>query len=65
MQHEQTQSGKRLYKVEVGHNSVVVESASQEDAIRAARTKLSLELPRLWDIIQQLGPEKFKVSLVY
>ena len=56
---------KRTYKVEVGHNSVMVESASPEEAIRAARTRLSLELPRLWDVIQKLDPEKFSVSMVY
>lgn len=56
---------KRTYKVEVGHNSVLVESASPEEAIRAARTRLSLELPRLWDVIQKLDAEKFTVSMVY
>lgn len=56
---------KRTYKVEVGHNSVMVESASPEEAIRAARTRLSLELPRLWDVIQKLDAEKFSVSMVY
>ena len=48
---ENTEPTKRLYKVEIGHSSVVVESATADDAIRAARTKLSLEMPRLWDII--------------
>jgi hypothetical protein len=62
---DDTQPTKRLYKVEIGHNSVMVESATPEDAIRAARTKLSLEMPRLWDIIQKLAPEKFNVSMVY
>ncbi len=56
---------KRTYKVEVGHSSVLVESASPEEAIRAARTRLSLELPRLWDVIQKLDAEKFTVSMVY
>jgi hypothetical protein len=61
----ESQRAKHLYKVEIGHNSVMVESGSPEDAIRAARTKLSLEMPRLWDIIQKLSPEKFNVSMVY
>jgi hypothetical protein len=56
---------KRIYKVEVGHSSVMVESANPEEAIRMARTRLSLELPRLWDVIQKLEPEKFSVSMVY
>jgi hypothetical protein len=53
---------KRLYRVEVGHHSVVVESASPEGAIEAARARLRTELPRLWDVIQKLTPEKFVVS---
>lgn len=56
---------KRIYKVEVGHNSVLVESTSVDEAIRAARTKFSLEMPRLWDVIQKLTPDKFSVSMVY
>jgi hypothetical protein len=65
MEREQLASDKRMYKVDVGHNSVIVESSSPEGAIRAARTLLSQQLPRLWDVIQQLSPEKFQVSLVY
>ncbi|HTN77214.1 MAG TPA: hypothetical protein VL096_18275 [Pirellulaceae bacterium] len=57
--------GKRLYRVELGHNSVMVECASEAEAIRAAKTKLSLELPRLWDVIERLTPDKFQVSKVY
>ena len=55
----------RFYRVEVGHNSVMVESTSTEGAIRAARTLLSQQLPRLWDVIQKLTPDKFTVSTVY
>ena len=55
----------RMYKVEVGHNSVIVQGTSVEEAIRVAKVKLSQELPRLWDVIQKLGPEKFNVSMVY
>jgi hypothetical protein len=55
----------RIYRVEVGHNSVMVESTSTEGAIRAARTLLSQQLPRLWDVIQKLTPDKFTVSTVY
>ena len=62
---DNTQPTKRIYKVEIGHSSVMVECATPEDAIRAARTKFSLEMPRLWDIIQKMAPEKFNVSMVY
>lgn len=58
-------TSKRVYRVEVGHNSVMVESTSTEGAIAAARTLLSLQLPRLWDVIQKMTPDKFKVSNVY
>lgn len=56
---------KRIYRVEVGHNSVMVESSSTEGAIQAARTLLSTQLPRLWDVIQKMSPDKFRVSTVY
>jgi hypothetical protein len=65
MQREQSSADTRYYRVEVGHNSVMVESTSAEGAISAARTLLSLQLPRLWDVIQKLTPDKFKVSTVY
>ena len=56
---------KRIYRVNIGHASVMVESTSEDEAIRAARTRLALDMPRLWDIIQKLEPEKFQVSMVY
>ena len=65
MERELPGAEKRYYRVEVGHNSVMVESTSTEGAISAARTLLSLQLPRLWDVIQKLTPDKFKVSTVY
>lgn len=65
MQPELTPEAKRIYKVDLGHNSVMVECESVDAAIRAARTKFSLEMPRLWDVIQKLAPEKFTVSTVY
>ncbi len=55
----------RTYRVDVGHSTILVESTSIEGAIRAARTKLSLEMPRLWDVIQRMTPDKFNVSMVY
>jgi hypothetical protein len=66
MQPEPTTNGDtRTYRVEVGHNSVIVQSTSVEGAIGAARTLLSLQLPRLWDVIQKLTPDKFSVSMIY
>ena len=65
MDNNQTPQPKRIYKVEVGHSSVLVESTSQAEAIRAARTKFSLDMPRLWDVIQKMTDDKFQVSMVY
>lgn len=65
MERETPAPDTRFYRVEVGHNSVMVESTSTEGAIRAARTLLSQQLPRLWDVIQKLTPDKFVVSIVY
>lgn len=55
----------RNYRVDVGHNTVLVRGSSPEEAIRLAKVKLSQELPRLWDVIQKMGPDRFKVTAVY
>ena len=49
------------YRVKVGHAEVVVRARSPKDAIAAARRKLALELPRLYDIIRGLDPARFEV----
>ena len=41
----------KKYRVRLGLVEVVVEGRSKEDAIRLARTKVSCDMPRLYDII--------------
>ena len=49
------------YRVSVGHSEVVVQATSSVEAIALARRELSLELPRFYDVIKSLEPERFKV----
>ncbi len=51
----------RRFRVQVGHNSVEVESRSEQEAIEVARRRLCEELPRLWDVIQNMEPSRFQV----
>jgi len=48
--------------VRVGHTTVTVESHSPEEAIRQARQVLCQQLPRLWDVIQELDESRFEVA---
>ena len=50
------------YAVSVGHTRVVVDSASPADAIRQARLRLGVELPRLYDVIHSLADSQFTVT---
>lgn len=49
------------FEVTVGLMSVVVRGASREEAITNARTKLSQDLPRMWDVIHGLEDSRFNV----
>lgn len=55
------QPGNR-YSVRVGFAMVTVEGASRAEIIQAARRQLCLEMPRMWDVIQGLGEERFQVK---
>jgi hypothetical protein len=52
------------YEVLVGHARLRVAGGSPAEAIDRARQKLCLELPRLWDLIQRLEREAFRVRLL-
>jgi hypothetical protein len=52
------------YRVTVGHVSVAVECSSSAEAVRLARTRLCVELPRLWDVIRTMDASRFKVIVV-
>jgi len=49
------------FRVDVGHSSVTVRCQRAEQAIPEARRKLAMEVPRMWDLIQQLEDERFNV----
>jgi len=51
----------KRYRVKLGHSEVSVECGSKEEAIRLARTKLSSDLPRLYDVIHGAEDEQFEV----
>ena len=50
------------YRVSVGHASVTVDGCSPAEAIRVARIRLSLDLPRLYDVIHSLEDDRFEVT---
>ena len=59
------ENGKNLeqtYEVRVGHARVRVRGASLDEAIQAARNKLCMDLPRMWDVIQSLEMERFEIK---
>ena len=49
------------YRVKLGFTEVEVECCSKEDAIRLARTELSGDMPRLYDVIQGAEDQAFQV----
>ncbi len=52
----------QAYRVQVGHASVVVRCDGPEEALREGRRQLSLEMPRLWDVIHNLDASRFDVQ---
>ncbi|MCC9608206.1 hypothetical protein LOC68_01150 [Blastopirellula sp. JC732] len=56
-----THAERHKYQVSVGHTSVIVQSNSPTDAIRAAREKMCRDFPRLWDVISKLADSRFQV----
>jgi len=58
---ENGKSLEQTYEVSVGHARVRVRGASLDEAIEQARTKLCVDLPRMWDVIQSLEISRFEV----
>jgi hypothetical protein len=56
--------GEHVYRVEVGHCAMEVQSTTAEEAIDKARYRFMRELPRLWDVIQKLEPSRFRVTML-
>ena len=46
------------YSIQLGHTSVEVHSVSPEIALSEARRRLSLEYPRLWDVIHAADDDR-------
>lgn len=53
---------KRKFRVHVGHNQVDVECQDEREAILAARRRLLVEMPRLWDVIFKMEDARFRVE---
>ncbi len=49
------------FEVRVGHWNLQVEATSIEGAVEEARRRLRDELPRLWDLIESLPRDRFRV----
>ena len=49
----------KRYNVRVGHHSVVVKGRNEREAIDAARRQISVDLPRLWDVINSMDETQF------
>ena len=52
----------QCYKVIVGHTSVMVSGRSRDEAIQNARMRLCIEMPRMWDVIENLDPRSFQIQ---
>ncbi len=50
------------YEVYVGLARVRVEAKSHDEAIAAAKQAFCREMPRLWDVICGLAPQRFVVQ---
>lgn len=49
------------YRVRVGHLEVVVIARDEAEAIAFARREMARELPRFYDLIRALEPERFEL----
>ncbi len=52
------------FEVSLGFATVQVEGATISEAIDAARKRLCVDLPRMWDVIQSLDSQRFQVRLL-
>ncbi len=52
----------KTFSVKIGHAEVEVCCSSKQDAVRLARLKLGVEMPRLYDIIHCIDDKQFRVD---
>ena len=50
------------FRVNVGLSTVTVEGTTRDEIIEQARKKLSLDMPRMWDVIQAIDDRRFLIS---
>ena len=53
---------KKKFRVKVGHMAVTVPGATPQEAVRQARKQLSMDMPRMWDVIQAMSDDRFSVT---
>jgi hypothetical protein len=54
----------KKFNVTCGHHLIVVEAKNEREAIDEARRRLSVELPRLWDVISSMEESRFVAQVV-
>ena len=57
------QASKKVYHVHVGHFQLKLVCRDEAEAIRLARRRLRDEFPRLWDVVQNLRDERFRIRI--
>ncbi len=50
------------FRVTIGHAEVRVTCSKSDDVIALARKRLSLEMPRMWDLIYRVEDRDFHVE---
>ena len=56
------QSPTKKYRVKLGLFEFEVECRSKDEAIRLARTRLSDDMPRLYDVIHGIEDQEFQID---
>lgn len=59
-----TPESETFYDVTLGHSRVRVMGHSLEEALQQARRALSVEMPRLYDVIHHLDAARFQIEAV-
>lgn len=51
-----------IFRVELGHHCLNVQGSDARGAVQQARRILCRDMPRMWDVIQEIGDHRFKVT---
>ena len=63
--HDPNHQPKNMFHVRVGYATVTVVGTDRSDALQAARQRLCLEMPRMWDVIQSIDENRFEVDAAH